>query len=56
MAPEPQLDAEQIALVADYFSRLGVRTTLKLNTVGDPACRPAYLVELRAYLMGAPAG
>ena len=49
---EPQLDAEQIALVADYFSRLGVRTTLKLNTVGDPACRPAYLVELRGYLAG----
>jgi len=36
--------------VADYFSRLGVTTTLKLNSVGDPACRPAYLLELRAYL------
>jgi len=47
---EPLLDAEQIALVADYFARLGVTTTLKLNSVGDPACRPAYLVELRAYL------
>jgi len=47
---EPLLDAEQIALLADYFSRLGVTTTLKLNSVGDPACRPAYLVELRGYL------
>jgi histidyl-tRNA synthetase len=49
---EPLLDAEQIALVADYFSRLGVTTTLRLNSVGDPACRPAYLVELRGYLGG----
>jgi histidyl-tRNA synthetase len=47
---EPAIDAEQIALLADYFSRLGVETTLKLNSVGDPTCRPAYLVELRAYL------
>jgi histidyl-tRNA synthetase len=48
---EPLLDAEQIALLADYFSRLGVKTTLKLNSVGDPACRPAYLTELRGYLV-----
>ena len=47
---EPLLDAEQIALMADFLARLGVRTTLKLNSVGDPTCRPAYLVELRAYL------
>jgi histidyl-tRNA synthetase len=47
---EPLLDAEQIALLADYLARLGVTTALKLNSVGDPACRPAYLVELRAYL------
>jgi histidyl-tRNA synthetase len=53
---EPLLDAEQIALVADYLSRLGVTTTLKLNSVGDPACRPAYLVELRGYLTEQAAG
>ena len=49
---EPFIDAEQIALVADYFSRLGVGAKLKLNTVGDQACRPAYLAELTAYLSG----
>src|SRR5512133_768473 len=49
---EPFLDAEQIALLADLFGRLGVTATLKLNTVGDRSCRPAYLADLRAYLAG----
>src|SRR6266540_1366215 len=49
---EPFIDAEQIALVADYFARLGVSAKLKLNTVGDAACRPAYLVRLQEYLSG----
>jgi histidyl-tRNA synthetase len=49
---EPLLDAEQIALLADLFARLGVTATLKLNTVGDRTCRPAYLAELKAYLAG----
>ncbi len=47
---EPALDAEQIAMVQDWLSRLGVTATLKLNSVGDPACRPAYLGDLRTYL------
>jgi len=47
---EPHIDAEQIAMLDDYLARLGVRTTLKLNTVGDGACRPAYLAELRGWL------
>lgn len=47
---EPLLDAEQIALLAGYFARLGVTATLKLNSVGDQDCRPAYLAELKAYL------
>ncbi|WP_242396135.1 histidine--tRNA ligase [Anaeromyxobacter oryzisoli] len=49
---EPFIDAEQIALLADYFARLGVTATLKLNSVGDPECRPAYLAELKGYLSG----
>ncbi len=49
---EPFLDAEQIALLADYLARLGVRARLKLNTVGDGACRPAYLHDLKSYLAG----
>src|SRR5512140_3948474 len=46
---EPILDAEQIALLEDFFARLGVKAQLKLNTVGDAACRPAYLAELKAF-------
>jgi histidyl-tRNA synthetase len=49
---EPFIDAEQIALLADYFARLGVQARLKLNTVGDRACRPAYLADLKSYLSG----
>src|SRR5512133_3255524 len=49
---EPFLDAEQIALLDDFLARLGVRAKLKLNTVGDRACRPAYLADLKAYLSG----
>jgi histidyl-tRNA synthetase len=52
---EPFLDAEQIALLADLFARLGVTAKLKLNSVGDAECRPAYLAELKGYL-GANAG
>jgi histidyl-tRNA synthetase len=47
---EPAIDAEQIAMLADYLGRLEVRSTLKLNTVGDPNCRPAYLADLKGYL------
>jgi len=47
---EPAIDAEQIAMLADFLERLGVKFSLKINSVGDPACRPAYLDDLRAYL------
>jgi histidyl-tRNA synthetase len=47
---EPFLDAEQIAMLADYLGRLGVSAELKINSVGDGSCRPAYLGELKAYL------
>src|SRR5512135_71620 len=49
---EPAIDAEQIAMVQDWLSRLGVSASLELNSVGDPQCRPAYLADLRAYLAG----
>jgi histidyl-tRNA synthetase len=47
---EPLIDAEQIGMLDDFLARLGVRAALKVNSVGDPACRPAYLKELTAYL------
>ncbi len=49
---EPAIDAEQIAMLADFLGRLGVKAALKINSVGDPGCRPAYLADLRAYLTG----
>jgi histidyl-tRNA synthetase len=47
---EAIVDAEQIALLDDFLGRLGVRVELRLNTVGDQACRPAYLADLKAWL------
>jgi histidyl-tRNA synthetase len=47
---EPAIDAEQIAMLDDYLARLGVKAALKINSVGDAACRPAYLELLRGYL------
>jgi len=49
---EPFVDAEQIALLDGYLARLGVRAELRLNTVGDASCRPAYLADLKAWLTG----
>lgn len=48
---EPGIDVEQIAMLDDYLARLGVRAELKLNSVGDARCRPAYLADLRAWLV-----
>jgi histidyl-tRNA synthetase len=48
---EPFVDAEQIALLADFLGRLGVTAKLKLNSVGDQSCRPAYLADLKSYLV-----
>jgi histidyl-tRNA synthetase len=47
---EPGIDVEQIAMLEDYLGRLGVRADLKINSVGDGQCRPAYLADLRAWL------
>src|SRR5512147_1142952 len=47
---EPFIDAEQIAMLAEYLARLGVRAELKLNSVGDASCRPAYLADLKGEL------
>jgi histidyl-tRNA synthetase len=44
------VDAETIDLLSTLYGGLGLRgLSLHLNSIGDPACRPAYLVELRAY-------
>ncbi|HTT71428.1 MAG TPA: histidine--tRNA ligase [Anaeromyxobacteraceae bacterium] len=53
---EPGIDVEQIAMVDDFLSRLGVKAELRLNSVGDAECRPTYLQDLKAYLNAHRAG
>jgi histidyl-tRNA synthetase len=48
---DPAVDAEVIQLYDALLRRLGVREyTLELNSIGDAACRPAYLELLRSWL------
>ena len=48
---DPDLDVEVIALADGFFRSLGLTAfSLRLNSMGDRVCRPAYLDQLRAYL------
>jgi histidyl-tRNA synthetase len=48
---DPAVDAELIQLYATLLERLGVTEyRLELNSIGDAACRPAYLERLRSWL------
>ena len=48
---DPAVDAEVIALYADLLRRLGVTDyALQLNSIGDRACRPAYVERLEQWL------
>jgi histidyl-tRNA synthetase len=49
---DPAVDAEVIGTQADWYAALGLlpRLALHLNSIGDPACRPAYREALVAYL------
>jgi histidyl-tRNA synthetase len=50
---DPAVDAEVIALLAALFAELGVEgARLNMNSMGDSACRPAYVDKLRGYLRG----
>ncbi len=46
----PECDAEIIAMAADIYRRLGITYVLKLNSVGDPLCRPRYREALQDFL------
>jgi histidyl-tRNA synthetase len=47
----PDADVEAIAVGDRYLRERGLRdVTLHLNSIGDPACRPAYRERLVAYL------
>ncbi len=48
---DPAVDAEVIQLYRTLLDSLGItQFELQLNSIGDPACRPAYLERLNAWL------
>ncbi len=48
---DPDVDVEVLGLAIDYLTGLGLQGfTLRLNSLGDGACRPQYLEALKAYL------
>jgi histidyl-tRNA synthetase len=48
--PGPAIDAELIELAFRFYSEVGLSgLELRLNSIGDQACRPAYVEELTAY-------
>ena len=53
-APDPAADAECIVMLMEFFHRLGfdpARLRLLVNSMGDPACRPAYRDRVRAFIL-----
>jgi len=48
---DPAVDAEILQLYHELLRRLGVtKWELRLNSIGDPRCRPAYVERLNAWL------
>jgi histidyl-tRNA synthetase len=48
---DPNLDVEVIALAAGFYAELGLRNVgLKLTSLGDETCRPAYRLLLQEFL------
>jgi len=48
---DPDLDVEVIGLADGFFRSLGLSEfTLRINSMGDDTCRPAYLALLTGYL------
>jgi len=48
--PGPAVDAELVELGARFYRDAGLGDVeVRLNSIGDPACRPAYVEELGAY-------
>jgi histidyl-tRNA synthetase len=51
--PGPAIVAEIIELADRYYREAGIADpVILLNSIGDPACRPAYVAELAAYYRG----
>jgi histidyl-tRNA synthetase len=48
---DPAIDAEVIQLYTEFARRVGITEyELQLNSIGDAACRPAYVEKLAAWL------
>jgi histidyl-tRNA synthetase len=51
--PGPAVDAEIIELANRFYREAGIRDpVILLNSIGDPACRPAYITELVSHYRG----
>ena len=51
--PGPAIDAEIIELGHRFYAEAGVQgVEVLVNSIGDPACRPAYIAELVDYYRG----
>ncbi|MDY2778029.1 MAG: histidine--tRNA ligase [Collinsella sp.] len=53
-APDPAADAECIIMLMEFYKRLGFdlsRLRLLINSMGDPACRPAYRDQVRDFIL-----
>jgi histidyl-tRNA synthetase len=49
----PAVDAEIIELASRFYAEAGLTgVEVHLNSIGDPACRPAYIEELRSWFGG----
>ncbi|EFH90421.1 histidine--tRNA ligase [Ktedonobacter racemifer] len=47
---DPVLDAEMIALLYQFYTRLGLKQiNVQVNSIGDPEGRPQYIEKLREY-------
>jgi histidyl-tRNA synthetase len=48
--PGPAVDAELVEMALRFYAEAGLRTPdAYINSVGDAACRPAYIEELRTF-------
>jgi histidyl-tRNA synthetase len=51
--PGPAIDAEIVELGLRFYREVGLKTVeVKLNSIGDSVCRPAYIQALAAYYRG----
>ena len=53
-APDPAADAECIIMLMEFYKRLGFdlsKLRLLINSMGDPACRPAYREAVRQFIL-----